>query len=76
MVWGAASSRGQHRPRRVEEPDMTTQSTAPGDTFAKKIAIAAAASVLGGLIGTLLLPGIGTALGLKLGGIFGGGSAS
>lgn len=51
---------------------MTTQTTAPGDAFAKKIAIAAAASVLGGLIGTFLLPGIGTALGLKLGGIFGG----
>ncbi len=55
---------------------MTARTDEPSDAFAKKIAIDAAASVLGGLIGSLLLPGIGTALGLKLGGIFGGGSGS
>lgn len=54
----------------------TTTNTSSGPSVGERIMIGAAASVLGALIGTILFPGAGTALGAKIGAIFGGGSAS
>lgn len=47
-----------------------------GDELLKKAFIASAASVAGAIVGSLLLPGAGTALGAKLGAILGGSGGS
>ena len=54
---------------------MTTFTERTVEDLAKRVAIATAATVAGGILGTVLLPGIGTALGMKLGAIVGGGSS-
>lgn len=46
------------------------------DEIIRKVVVATAVSVAGAFIGTILLPGIGTALGAKLGAFFSGSSTS
>lgn len=54
---------------------MTQEHETVGDEIVRKVFVATAASLLGAFIGSLLLPGPGTALGAKLGALAGGSSS-